>query len=690
MFAAVNAAQMYEGIRLVDHEGNRFWSAYGYVSRDQLGKDEVVIDCVQSTCWADSLQLYLVQADVSTYAQPGTRSQVIMDAKHGGLSLHNFSATYRQGAVGDANLYTIEYKCADNTAGCFLTDIRLEGYGVDFGLGRDGDNLLVWHVNAYVQAGQTLSFGIYGWATSTATSVHIVDMTTLMGGRVMNGLLFCLMIFIWYNVQMNTNDKINNKVNERLKLSLDEMTAFLKSRGFIFPSSEIYGGLPGVYDYGHYGYLFFQNIKAAWMNSMIRERDDIVALDSAIFMHPTTWKASGHLDSFGDPQIDCRKCKARFRADHVLEDFGINADKATIAFINQELNKLREAKKLVCTNCKSVDLTEARDFNLLVRTNFGSPVGDIKDLPDDQILYPRGETCQGIYLQYKNTIDSMHPKLPFGIAQIGKAFRNEIAAKQFVFRTREFEQMEMQYFFNPKAENQNKYKNITEEIFEYWHQTRWQFYLDYGIDESKLKWHKHDKLAHYASDAYDIEYNYSMLGGFKELEGVHARGDWDLSQHSKFSGVDLSYFEESTKERFVPHIVETSVGVARMGLAFIDNAYTVETVGVETRIVLRLDKRLSPIKVAVLPLFKKEHLQNKAREIWKTLNKMYMCEYDESGSIGKRYRRQDEIGTPYCVTVDYGTVDETSADYDTVTLRDRDSMTQERIKISELAIYIKI
>ncbi len=491
---------------------------------------------------------------------------------------------------------------------------------------------------------------------------------------------------------MNNNDK------------MAEMTGFLKSRGFIFPSSEIYGGLPGVYDYGHYGYLLMQNIKKAWMDSMICERDDIYALDSAIFMHPTTWKASGHLDSFGDPQIDCRKCKARFRADHLLEDFGINADKQPITFINAEMDKLRAEKKLICANCKSSDLTEARDFNLLVRTNFGSPIGDLRTLPEDQILYPRGETCQGIYLQYKNTVDSMHPKLPFGIAQIGKAFRNEIAAKQYVFRTRELEQMEMQFFFNPKAEAQKDFKNITEQLFEEWHQTRWAFYLEYGLPESKLKWHRHDKLAHYASDAYDIEYDYAMLGGYKELEGVHARGDWDLSQHGKFSGVDLSYFEESTRERFIPHIVETAVGVARMALAFVDNAYTIEELnsesnpslgegaeggrGKETRIVMKIDKRLSPIKVAVLPLFKKEYLQSKAREIWKSFNKSYMCEYNESGSIGKRYRRQDEIGTPYCLTVDYDTVDETSPNYNTVTVRDRDTMKQDRINIDNLKAFL--
>lgn len=469
----------------------------------------------------------------------------------------------------------------------------------------------------------------------------------------------------------------------------EEIIGFLKSRGFIFPSSEIYGGLAGIYDYGHYGYLFMQNVKNAWMSSMIQERDDVLSLDSAIFMHPTTWKASGHVDGFNDPQIDCRKCKFRMRADHVLEDFGINADKATIEFINQELNKLRESKKLKCSNCDSSDLTEARVFSLMVKSNLGSP---LDTLSEENVMYLRPETCGGIYLNYKNTIDSIHPKLPFGIAQIGKAFRNEIAAKQYVFRTREFEQMEMQYFFNPKGSD-NK---ATELIFEDWHKTRWNFYLNYGIPESKLNWHKHDKLAHYASDAYDIEYNYSMLGGFKELEGVHARGDWDLSQHSKFSGVDLTYFEESTRERFIPHIVETSVGVARMMLAFLDSAYTVEDLSKEvvaedgtksmkedSRIVLKLDKRLSPVKVAILPLSKKEDLQNLSRMIWRNLNKKFMTEYDESGSIGKRYRRQDEIGTPYCVTVDFDSLNDNS-----VTIRDRDTMTQVRIPVEELQTYL--
>lgn len=452
----------------------------------------------------------------------------------------------------------------------------------------------------------------------------------------------------------------------------EKIVSLCKRRGFIFPSSEIYGGLSGIYDYGHYGSLLFKNVKDIWWKSMVQGRLDMVGLDSAIFMHPTTWKASGHLDGFDDPQIDCRKCKSRMRADHVLEEFGVSADKQTIEWINAELDTLRTEKKLVCSTCGSADLTPARRFSLMVKSNLGSPVDT---LSEENVMYLRPETCGGIYLEYKNTMDSMHPKLPFGIAQVGKAFRNEIVAKQFVFRTREFEQMEMQYFHHPAQ---------TKDIFENWHQTRWNFYTKYGIPSEKLHWYKHEKLAHYASDAYDIEYNYAMLGGFKELEGVHARGDWDLSQHSKFSGTDLSYFDEQTRERFIPHIVETSVGVARMALAFIDNAYTEEAVGDETRVLLKLHKDIAPIKVAVLPLSKKEELSSVAVSLFTKLSESFMCEYDDSQSIGKRYRRQDEIGTPYCVTVDFDTLTDNA-----VTVRDRDTMAQERIEIGKLAEYIR-
>ncbi len=473
------------------------------------------------------------------------------------------------------------------------------------------------------------------------------------------------------------------------KERFETIVSLLKRRGFVYQSSEIYGGLSGIYDYGHYGTLLLNNIKSAWTKSMAQEREDVVLLDSAIFMHPTTWKASGHVDGFDDPQIDCRKCKARFRADHVLEEFGINADKQSIEWINTELDKLRADKKLVCPNCKSADLTPAKRFSLMVKSNLGSPVDT---LSEENVVYLRPETCGGIYLQYKNTVDSLHPKLPFGIAQVGKAFRNEIVAKQFVFRTREFEQMEMQYFFNPKTDGGNATKNIYEE----WHQYRWAFYLNYGIPESRLNWFKHEKLAHYATDAYDIEYNYAMLGGFKELEGVHARGNWDLSQHSKFSGCDLSYFDEESKERFIPHIVETSVGVARTMLAFIDNAYTEEIVGDptslvssdgarDTRVVLKIDKRLAPVKIAILPLSKKDELTNVSKEIFKKLSKKYFVEHDITQSIGKRYRRQDEIGTPYCVTIDFDSLEDKS-----VTVRDRDTMKQERIAIDKLAEYFDL
>jgi glycyl-tRNA synthetase len=455
------------------------------------------------------------------------------------------------------------------------------------------------------------------------------------------------------------------------ELTMEKIVSLCKRRGFVYPSSEIYGGLAAIYDYGHYGILLKNNIQNAWWRHMVQFRDDVVGLDSAIFMHPTTWVASGHVGGFNDPQVDCRKCKNRFRADHILEEFGISADKATLEFLNEQLDKLREEKKLKCPSCGSTDLTEAKTFSLMVKSNIGSPTDELKE---ENVVYLRPETCGGIYLEYKNTLDSLHIKLPFGIAQAGKAFRNEIVARQFILRTREFEQMEMQYFLHP---------SIMKEKYDEWKETRWKWYLEYGIGKDELRWYKHEKLAHYASEAYDIEFNFSSLGGFKEVEGIHARGDWDLSQHSKFSGVDLSYFDEKTKEKFIPHIMETSVGLNRLLYMFIDHAYQEEEVNGETRVVLKFDKRLAPVKVAVLPLSKKEELQKAAKDIWNTLKLNFMTEYDETQSIGKRYRRQDEIGTPYCVTVDFDTFTDNS-----VTVRDRDTMKQERIKIDELAKYL--
>ncbi len=454
-----------------------------------------------------------------------------------------------------------------------------------------------------------------------------------------------------------------------MELTLEKLTAFCKTRGFVYTSSEIYGGFAAVYDYGHYGFLLKENIKNEWMKSMIRMRDDVYALDSAIFMHPMTWKASGHVDSFSDVLIEDKVTNKRYRADHLVEEFYklkgeiVDMDKKTpdeLALIIKE------------NNIKSPDgnaLAEPRSFNLLVKTNFGTTDSTFTD---NNVVYPRGETCQGIYLEYKNTVDSLHPKLPFGIAQVGKAFRNEIVARQFIFRTREFEQMEMQYFLHPSE---------METHFENWHQIRWNWYIEYGISSDKLNWHKHEKLAHYASQAYDIEFKFKSLGGFKEIEGVHARGNWDLSQHSKFSGVNMEFFDEERKEKFIPHIMETSAGLNRNVLAFLDNAYTEEIVHDETRIVLKLDSRLAPIKVAILPLSKK--LSETGKIIQNMLRKDLMVEYDDKASIGKRYRRQDEIGTPYCVTIDFETADDKS-----VTVRDRDTMLQDRIKIDELKAYL--
>lgn len=461
-------------------------------------------------------------------------------------------------------------------------------------------------------------------------------------------------------------------MEEKKENMMEKMTSLCKRRGFVFPSSEIYGGMSAIYDYGHYGTLLKNNIRDAWWRHMVQLRSDVVGLDSAIFMHPKTWVASGHVGGFNDPQVDCKKCKSRYRADHILEEFGINADKAPLEELNMHLDKLRSEKKLKCPNCGSADLTEAKIFSLMVKSNIGSPTDELKE---ENVVYLRPETCGGIYLEYKNTLDSLHVKLPFGIAQVGKAFRNEIVARQFIFRTREFEQLEMQYFLHP---------SIMKEKYEYWKKTRWEWYLNYGMQENEIRFYKHDKLAHYASEAYDIEYNFKSLGGFKEVEGIHARGDWDLSQHSKFSGVDLSYFDEKTNERFVPHIMETSVGIGRLMFMFLDKAYQEEKVGDETRVVLKLDKRLAPIKVAVLPLSKKEELSVPAKELYEKLRENFMAEYDETQSIGKRYRRQDEIGTPFCVTVDFETLNDKS-----VTVRERDTMKQERIKIEELESYLR-
>ncbi|MFA7169640.1 MAG: glycine--tRNA ligase [Candidatus Paceibacterota bacterium] len=450
---------------------------------------------------------------------------------------------------------------------------------------------------------------------------------------------------------------------------MEKIVSLCKRRGFVFPSSEIYGGFAAVYDYGNYGAELSKNIKNEWWKAMVQLREDIVGLDSSIVMSPRIWEASGHVSGFSDPLAECKNCHARLRVDHLLEDAGVFADEK---MSEEEINELFKANadKIKCPGCGKHDFTEARKFNLLVKSNLGNFTSDW----DKDPVYLRGETCQGIYVNYKNVLNSARVKVPFGIAQIGKAFRNEITARQFIFRTREFEQMEMQYFVSPDKE-MKEYEKLR--------QTRWNYYLELGIKEENLKWHKHENLVFYAKEAYDIEYNFPF--GFKELEGVHARGDYDLSQHGKFSGKKMEYTDPETNENYVPHIIESSVGVGRTMLAVLTDAYTEEDVDGETRVVLKFPPKLAPIKVAIFPLLKnKPDLVEKAQKIYDELKSSYMCEFDDSGNIGKRYRRQDEIGTPYCVTVDFESLED-----EAVTVRDRDTMTQERIKISELLEYLE-
>ncbi len=458
------------------------------------------------------------------------------------------------------------------------------------------------------------------------------------------------------------------KVKENTEL-MDKIISLCKRRGFVYASSEIYGGFAAVYDYGPYGVELLNNIKSFWWKCMVQYREDIVGLDSAIFMHPKIWEASGHVSGFSDPLTECYKCHYRFRVDTALEEIGIKADeKMSLEEIETVFRK--NIKKINCPKCGANDFTSIKKFNLLVQSNLGNFSSDV----DKDPVYLRGETAQGIYVNYKNVLDSSRVKVPFGIAQIGKAFRNEITARQFIFRTREFEQMEMQYFVAPK-EDMKEYEKLKD--------YRWQYYLNLGIKKENLKWHKHENLVFYAKEAYDIEYKFPF--GFKELEGLHARGNYDLTQHAKFSGKDMNYLDPYTNDKYIPHIVESSAGVGRIFLALICEAYKEEKIGEEERVVLKLSPIIAPIKIAVFPLLKnKPELVEKAHEIFKNLSKLYRCEFDDNGNIGKRYRRQDEIGTPYCLTIDFDTLENNE-----VTVRSRDTMDQCRIKIDELQDYFK-
>ncbi len=440
-------------------------------------------------------------------------------------------------------------------------------------------------------------------------------------------------------------------------VTMDKIVALCKRRGFIFPSSEIYGGVGSTYDYGHYGVLLKTNVKNEWWRAMLQQRDDIVAIDSAILQHPRVWEASGHLAGFTDPMVDCKTCGQRFRADHLAE-----------------LPCGRKPSKHP-GETEECELTEARDFNLMFETT----IGPVKE--SGATAYLRPETAQGIFINFKNVLQFSRKKPPFGIAQVGKSFRNEITPGNFIFRTREFEQMEMEFFVPPGE---------AQKWFEHWLGERERWYEELGIrpDHLRLRAHDPDELSHYSSGTSDVEYLFPI--GWSELEGIANRGNFDLTQHAKFSGEKLEYFDQASGERYVPHVIEPAAGADRATLAFLVDAYDEETVSQEgagegeQRTLLRLHPRLAPIKAAVLPLVKKDGQPELAQEVHSALRARVQAEYDEGGSIGKRYRRQDEIGTPFCLTIDHQSIED-----GTVTVRDRDSLAQERLPIDGIAEEIE-
>jgi glycyl-tRNA synthetase len=486
-----------------------------------------------------------------------------------------------------------------------------------------------------------------------------------------------------------------------------------KEYGFVFPSSEIYDGLSAVYDYGQYGVELKNNIKAHWWKAMVQHHENIVGVDSAIFMHPTIWKASGHVDAFNDPMIDNKDSKKRYRADVLVEDhmakiqakidkevakatkrFGDSFDEEQFVTTNPRVigykEKIEDIKKRLYSVMDSDDLsdiktlieeleiacpisgsrnwTDVRQFNLMFATQMGSLSEGANE------IYLRPETAQGIFVNFLNVMKSGRMKIPFGIAQIGKAFRNEIVARQFIFRMREFEQMEMQFFVKPGEELK---------WFEYWKEQRMKWHLSLGIPAEKYRYHDHDKLAHYANAATDIEFDFPM--GFKELEGIHSRTDFDLGAHQEYSGKKMQYFDPEENRNYVPYVVETSIGLDRTFLAVLSHSFTEEKLedGSE-RIVMKIPPVLAPIKATILPLVKKDGMPEKAREIMDSLKQEFMCQYDEKDAIGRRYRRQDAIGTPYCITVDHQTLED-----NTVTIRERDSMKQDRIGVDEIPSIIR-
>lgn len=446
-------------------------------------------------------------------------------------------------------------------------------------------------------------------------------------------------------------------INEKNDL-MDKIVSLSKRRGFASPACEIYGGLSGSYSYGPYGTTLKNNIKRLWWKKFVEDRDDLFGIDGPILLHPKLWVASGHIGGFNDAMVDCKKCKKRFRADHVVEE-------ATGQDMEGDLIKMNEAlKDIKCPICGAKDWTEVRFFNMMFKTEMNGI---------DEPVYLRPETAGAIFVEFKNVIDVMRPKLPFGIAQIGKAFRNEIVVGNFIFRQREFEQMEIEYFIDPEVD--------WEPVFDDFLKKQEEFAYELGVPVDKLRHYEHpkEKLSHYSRKTVDIEFD-SPFGGFKELFGLAHRGDFDLKKHSEFSNEKLEYFDAVNNRRFTPHVIEPTFGLDRSILVALLSAYHEETVGDDTRVVMKFPSKIAPVSIAIFPLLKnKPELVSRAREIYNMLRTDYRCEFDDNGNVGKRYRRQDEIGTPYCITVDFDTLEDLS-----VTVRDRDTMAQPRIKIEEL------
>ena len=453
---------------------------------------------------------------------------------------------------------------------------------------------------------------------------------------------------------------------ENVEKTMNKIVSLCKRRGFIFQGSEIYGGLANTWDYGPLGVELKRNVKDYWWRKIVQERDDVVGIDSAILMHPRVWEASGHVAGFNDALIDCKQCKSRFRADHLIEDaLNMKVEGKSV----QELTEIVHGNQIKCPTCGMVDWTDARVFNLMFKTYQGVTEDS------SSIVYLRPETAQGIFVNFKNVLDSSRMKLPFGIAQIGKSFRNEITPGNFTFRTREFEQMELEFFVKPGDD---------EKWFEYWRQFMIDFFVSLGVKSENLRLRDHspEELSHYSKATTDLEYKFPF--GWGELWGVANRTDFDLSRHIEYSGKSLTYFDPVENKQIVPYVIEPSLGADRAVLVLLCDAYDEEEVQGETRVVLRFKPEIAPIKCAVLPLSKKESLEELARKIYQDLKKYYHMEYDNTGSIGKRYRRQDEIGTPFAITVDFDSLEDNK-----VTIRDRDTMKQDRVEIDKVRDYLK-